>query len=1339
MTTRPNPYIGPRAFRTGETLYGRDREVHELLDLLIAERIVALYSPSGAGKTSLVQAALIPRLAEDDFHVLPPMRVNAEPPADLAAGQPRPNRFVLSLLLSLEEDVPDEQQMPIEQLARLQLADYLQQRPRLADAPESDVLIFDQFEEILTVDPTNQDDRIDFFAQVGAALRDKNRWALFSMREDFLATLDPFVRSVPTRLANTFRLDLLGEAAARAAMQEPAQRAGVDFTDAAAAKLVNDLRRIKVQRADGTTEDRAGQYVEPVQLQVVCYRLWEHLEPDAMRIDESNVESVGDVDSVLAGYYADQVAAIARATGVSERSIRDWFDRRLITEQGIRGQVLWGGALSEGLEDRAIRPLIDAHLVRSEKRRGAVWFELSHDRMIDPIRKNNAAWREANLNELQRRAAVWDQQHRPDGLLLRGGELTFAEQWSAEHASELTLAEHDFLVASREARDIALREKRRNRLVQRLAIGMTVFSILAVIAFVAALISFNTALRQKQLAGIRQLVAQSSGLLETQPQRSLLLALEALNLANIPGPPGPDDTSNYRQDAEDALRRALVNYGGLVLSGHTNKVWSTAFSPDSHWAVTAGTDGVVRLWNLDFPDPGVLSFELLGHTAGKDIRALAVSPDSHWLVSGSDDGTARVWDLSADNPATVPPFVLGGHAGAVRAVVFSPDGKWIITGSSDKTARVWSVDALIRSGSTQPDPAATSILLKGHNGGVLAVAVSKDNRWIATGSGDATARLWDLQKLAADPTTPPAYIELRGHTDAVSVLAFSPSDIAAQLATGSEDATVRLWDVAADDPAASSIVLGGNEEGILSIAFSRDGQWLATGGFDRTVRLWDVWQPDPASALLTLHGHTDQVSSIAFSSDRRWLISGGRDATVRLWDLHAPDPEAASFALRGHEGWIRAVTVSENNRWILSGSEDNTGRLWGVTIPDSNSVPAVLRGHTSLVRAVVFSDDRKWLATAGGDGDVRLWDMTSPDPAAQSIVLPGHGSSIFGMDISADGRWLAAGGQDAVVQIWDLSGPRGPSITPYRLTGHTKTIRAVTFSSNGHWLVTAGRDATVLRWDMTATPPVSITLSGHKSLIRLAVISDDNRWLVTAGDGGEARLWTLALPDPNRSVITLAGHTDAVRAAAFSYDGRWLVTGGDDAIPRLWDLNKINNPTEAMTPLIDPTGAPAATIALLAFTHDDRWLVSTHFDNIIRVWDMRDLSRPRFYLRGHTAGVRALDISADDRWLLTGSEDSTARLWDLSKADPSAESILLPGHREPVWGVAISPDGRWMATGSGDARVNLWTPVLPEQLVALACQRVGRNLTSNEIALYAIDVPAGHRTCPNPPVVNTAP
>jgi hypothetical protein len=208
-----NPYVGPRAFNKGERIFGRDREVRQLFQMLAARRIVLLHSPSGAGKTSLVQAGLIPRLEENGFQVLPPARLNQEPPDALHADNGF-NRYVFSLLLSLEETLEDELKTPSEKLASISLFEYLASRFNLEEDPDLVALIIDQFEELLTIDPTDTDQKQAFFAQVGQVLQNEYLWALFVIREDYLGALEPYIRAIPTRLANTFRLDLLGESAA---------------------------------------------------------------------------------------------------------------------------------------------------------------------------------------------------------------------------------------------------------------------------------------------------------------------------------------------------------------------------------------------------------------------------------------------------------------------------------------------------------------------------------------------------------------------------------------------------------------------------------------------------------------------------------------------------------------------------------------------------------------------------------------------------------------------------------------------------------------------------------------------------------------------------------------------------------------------------------------------------------------------------------------------------------------------------------------------------------------------------------------------------------------------
>src|SRR5262249_55175449 len=154
------------------------------------------------------------------------------------------------------------------------------------------------------------------------------------------------------------------------------------------------------------------------------------------------VVALGNADTALADYYAETVARL----GIRERLVRDWIEDELITPQGLRNQILKEAALQSGRVDaEAISLLDEKYIVREERRRGIGWLELTHDRLVQPVRDNNTAWREAHLTPFQRQAALWDRQQRPQHLELRGQALRDAERWAKEHDSELTSSERDFL------------------------------------------------------------------------------------------------------------------------------------------------------------------------------------------------------------------------------------------------------------------------------------------------------------------------------------------------------------------------------------------------------------------------------------------------------------------------------------------------------------------------------------------------------------------------------------------------------------------------------------------------------------------------------------------------------------------------------------------------------------------------------------------------------------------------------------------------------------------------------------------------------------------------------
>ena len=491
--TLRNPYVGPVPFLEGQSLYGRERETDELADLLVSKRIVLLFAPSGAGKTSLIQAALIPRLRDRyRLYALPTVRLTHQ--NDALPGRKGVNRYALSTMRSLERRYPREQQLPDAELSTLTLASYFAQRLTSAgDAGKRQysLLVIDQFEELFTLDPLDWDAKKAYLVELGNVLAGTGEdspqvedgvpaklWALISMREDRVAELQPFLDLIPTAFAFRYRLDPLERDEALDSVMKPA---GAYMTREAAERLVDDLRTIQMRTPDGTEVSHQGRFVEPVQLQVVCRRLWDKVVTNEKRpIGLGDVTAGGgasEIDRALGDYFDTEVEKAATAAGVPQRDLRDWIESHLITANGIRAQALREPVLLGTLND-AIGSLIDAHLIRSDVRSDREWIELAHDRLVDPIGVRNTAWRNRNLQLFQRQAKLWadaGKAHRE--MLFYREDLSDAERFASEHPDELNDDERQFLQQSRAERDQISKERRKNWLT---------FGVLAAAAFIAA-------------------------------------------------------------------------------------------------------------------------------------------------------------------------------------------------------------------------------------------------------------------------------------------------------------------------------------------------------------------------------------------------------------------------------------------------------------------------------------------------------------------------------------------------------------------------------------------------------------------------------------------------------------------------------------------------------------------------------------------------------------------------------------------------------------------------------------------------------------------------------------
>jgi len=343
------------------------------------------------------------------------------------------------------------------------------------------VLVIDQFEEVLILDPTDWAGQEEFFRALGTLLNNEPIWVLLSMREDYMGGLDRYVRFFPGLLRARYRLDFLSRSDAMLAIQVPARQQHVDFTTAAATELIDRLAVVHIERPGNVVTAARAPYVEPFQLQVVCKLLWENIRrfrgPAFQSVDVADIDQHADIDQALTVYYGRTVADVVRATGADERAIRDWTESELITKQGFRGQTL---RLPDTVNaERVVALLEDGYLIRSDIRGSSTWRELAHDRLTQPVLTSNQTWRWANLEPWQIAALEWNARGRKREFLMP------AEQLPGAAPDDLTDVERDFIKAA-ENEALQTRTRAAMSLLAYLAIAEAVMIVLLLLKILTA-------------------------------------------------------------------------------------------------------------------------------------------------------------------------------------------------------------------------------------------------------------------------------------------------------------------------------------------------------------------------------------------------------------------------------------------------------------------------------------------------------------------------------------------------------------------------------------------------------------------------------------------------------------------------------------------------------------------------------------------------------------------------------------------------------------------------------------------------------------------------------------
>lgn len=542
-----NPYVGPRTFRRqdADRFFGREREARELLSFIRAKRLVLFYAQSGAGKSSLINARIIPALEQEGYEVLPVGRVSGSLSASARGG----NVFVHNLAASLDEEGADPKRFQ-----SLSLADFLLNlsqvdgsygyhpdapppAPELLERGEISlhrVLIIDQFEEILTTNLQAWQQRAAFFDQLAAAMAaDPFLRVVLVMREDHVAGLDPFGHRLPTGLRTRYYMERMKQSQALAAVTRPAQAFGRPFAPGVAEKLVDNLRAIQTGQEEPSSAT-LGEYVEPVQLQVVCFQLWAQLgeetgneigEVDLLRLTGGRPLSTF-VTQALSDFYERVLQEVlatpqVQAAGVSERALRHWFSQNLITEAGTRGFVHQGATHTAGMPNVVLQMLRDKFLIRAEARAGSVWYELIHDRFVEPIREANLRWLADYDNPLARATEAWLNAGRDPEKLASAALLRQVRTFAASHPNDVTEEEQVFLQESeRQAEEQRREAERQARRRRNLFLAGALVVVLLTIAAIVAGRSAIAAREQADLARTAEAHAQAQATVASAAQQT---------------------------------------------------------------------------------------------------------------------------------------------------------------------------------------------------------------------------------------------------------------------------------------------------------------------------------------------------------------------------------------------------------------------------------------------------------------------------------------------------------------------------------------------------------------------------------------------------------------------------------------------------------------------------------------------------------------------------------------------------------------------------------------------------------------------------------------------------
>ncbi|MBN3938760.1 caspase family protein, partial [Nostoc sp. NMS9] len=876
------PYQGLKAFEAEQKqfFFGRKQVVRKILEKLALKPFVPIIGASGSGKSSVVQAGLIPELDDSVWQILPPIKPGFQPLQELRgvlkAFFPGARKEKLLWELITNEANP----LPV-------ILDHL-------TGAEKFLLVVDQFEELFTVSVAEEKQRfIELLTQV-VEMTDSRLKVVITMRSDFLEPCSDYL-SLNKLIENQLVLMLrITGVDLKETITEPAKLQGHSVEERLVLKILEDVGK------------------EPGYLPLMEFaltRLWEKRDQQKHQLTLEQYENFQGLTGAL-NLHAENVYLYEdyqQDSPTQERNEqeKDWIKQiflRLVrtgegekdTRQRQPKAELLAIAGNEQEKQEALSELVDEGLVKGrllvagKDEQEKAWIDLAHEALIEGWERF-WEWRQQDrdLRRLHDKLAdalrEWLHKKKDEQYLMQKGLLAEVQNNWEKLKPNLSSQAKDFYQLS-----LAYEEERsaERQVAHRVRVEKFLQDKTAIIKNILPVQPLTASVMAIQVIG-ENLEKMPEQIL-TPVQNSLQQAMEVLtpfcsHQGRVNSVAISPDGQTIVSGGEDGTVR-LWNFQGQPLAepfgGNQRRVNSVAISPDGQTIVSGGEDGTVRLWNFQ----GQPLAEPFGGEQGR-VYSVAISPDGQTIVSGGDDGTVRLWNFQGQPLAE--PF--GGNQRRVNSVAISPDGQTIVSGGDDGRVRLWNF---------QGQPLAEPF--GGNQRRVNSVAISPDGQTIVSGGDDGRVRLWNFQ---GQPLAEP----FGGNQRRVNSVAISPDG--QTIVSGGDDGRVRLWNFQGQ-PLAEPF--GGYQGRVYSVAISPDGQTIVSGGDDGRVRLWNFQGQSLAEPF---RGYQGRVYSVAISPDGQTIVSGGDDGRVRLlWNFQG-QPLAEPF--RGDQGRVYSVAISPDGQTIV--------------------------------------------------------------------------------------------------------------------------------------------------------------------------------------------------------------------------------------------------------------------------------------------------------------------------------------------------------------------------------------------------------------------------------------